>query len=56
SVGAGYDVSKELTLDVAYAYLKEESVDVSRANALASYSARYQNRASFLGVGATYRF
>ncbi|MEE3916528.1 OmpP1/FadL family transporter [Pseudomonas viridiflava] len=56
SVGAAYDLTKDLTLDVAYSWLKEESVNVSRSNALASYSARYENSASFLGLGATYRF
>ncbi|MCI3943699.1 putative outer membrane protein P1 [Pseudomonas syringae] len=56
SVGAGYDVTPQLTLDVAYSYLQEERVDVSRANALGSYSATYQSHANLLGVGATYRF
>ncbi|RMT66467.1 Outer membrane protein P1 [Pseudomonas syringae pv. theae] len=56
SVGAGYEVTPQLTLDVAYSYLQEESVDVSRANALGSYSATYQSHANLLGVGATYRF
>ncbi|WP_024672979.1 OmpP1/FadL family transporter [Pseudomonas syringae] len=56
SVGAGYDVTPQLTLDVAYSYLQEESVDVSRANALGSYSATYKSHASLFGVGATYRF
>ncbi|WP_122313777.1 OmpP1/FadL family transporter [Pseudomonas cichorii] len=56
SVGAGYDVTEQLTLDVAYSYLKEQSVDVSRANALGSYSATYQSEANLFGIGATYRF
>ncbi|SOS15153.1 outer membrane protein P1 [Pseudomonas cerasi] len=56
SVGAGYDVTPQLSLDVAYSYLQEESVDVSRANALGSYSATYKSRASLYGIGATYRF
>ncbi|SDO05816.1 long-chain fatty acid transport protein [Pseudomonas syringae] len=56
SVGAGYDVTPQLSLDVAYSYLQEESVDVSRANALGSYSATYKSRASLYGIGATYTF
>ncbi|MEN1831741.1 outer membrane protein transport protein [Pseudomonas lijiangensis] len=56
SLGVGYNVTPQLTIDLAYSYLKEESVDVSRANALGSYSATYQSDASLFGVGATYRF
>ncbi|MBX8508557.1 outer membrane protein transport protein [Pseudomonas cichorii] len=56
SLGVGYNVTPQLTLDLAYSYLREESVDVSRANALGSYSATYQSDASLFGVGATYRF
>lgn len=56
SVGVGYNVTPQLTIDLAYSYLKEESVDVSRSNALASYSATYQSDANLFGVGATYRF
>ncbi|GFM56310.1 membrane protein [Pseudomonas cichorii] len=56
SMGVGYDVTPQLTIDLAYSYLREESVDVSRANALGSYSATYQSDASLFGVGATYRF
>lgn len=57
SLGAGYDVMPNLTIDVAYAYLKEESVKVNRANALGqSYSAKFANSANGFGLGATYRF
>ncbi|MBI6854651.1 outer membrane protein transport protein [Pseudomonas cichorii] len=56
SLGVGYNVTPQLTIDLAYSYLREESVDVSRANALGSYSATYQSDASLFGVGATYRF
>ncbi|GFM52195.1 membrane protein [Pseudomonas cichorii] len=56
SMGVGYDVTPQLTIDLAYSYLREESVDVSRANAQGSYSATYQSDASLFGVGATYRF
>ncbi len=57
SIGAGYDVMPNLTIDVVYAYLKEESVEVNRANALGqSYNAKFVNSANGFGMGATYRF
>ena len=57
SLGAGYDVMPNLTIDAAYAYLKEESVKVNRSNALGqSYSAKFANSANGFGLGATYRF
>ncbi|APC18071.1 Long-chain fatty acid transport protein [Pseudomonas frederiksbergensis] len=56
SLGAGYNVTNDLTIDVAYSYLKEEAVTVNRSNAVDSYSAKYENSANGFGVGATYRF
>ncbi|CAI8917533.1 long-chain fatty acid transport protein [Pseudomonas chlororaphis] len=57
SLGAGYDVMPNMTIDVAYAYLKEESVKVNRANALGqSYNAKFSNSANGFGLGVTYRF
>jgi long-chain fatty acid transport protein len=57
SVGAGFNPTDDWTIDVAYSYLKEESVTVKRANALGqSYNAKYENSANGFGVGATYRF
>jgi long-chain fatty acid transport protein len=57
SIGVGYHVTDDLTLDAAYSYLKEEAVTVKRANALGStYNARFENSANGFGVGATYRF
>jgi long-chain fatty acid transport protein len=56
SLGASYDVMPNMTIDVAYAYLKEEAVKVRRASALASYNAKYENSANGFGLGATYRF
>jgi long-chain fatty acid transport protein len=57
SVGAGFNPTDDWTIDVAYSYLKEESVTVNRANALGqSYNAKYENSANGFGVGATYRF
>jgi long-chain fatty acid transport protein len=57
SVGAGFNPTDDWTIDVAYSYLKEESVTVNRSNALGqSYNAKYENSANGFGVGATYRF
>ncbi|PTR21545.1 MULTISPECIES: OmpP1/FadL family transporter [unclassified Pseudomonas] len=56
SLGAGYNVTDDLTIDVAYSYLKEEAVKVDRSNQVDSYSAKYENSANGFGVGATYRF
>lgn len=56
SLGAGYNVTDDLTIDVAYSYLKEEAVTVNRSNLVDSYSAKYENSANGFGVGATYRF
>lgn len=56
SLGAGYDVMPNMTIDVAYAYLKEESVKVNRSNALGqSYNAKFANSADGFGLGVTYR-
>ena len=56
SLGAGYNVTDDLTIDVAYSYLKEEAVKVNHSNLVDSYSAKYENSANGFGVGATYRF
>ncbi|MFL6534976.1 MAG: OmpP1/FadL family transporter [Pseudomonas sp.] len=57
SLGAGWSPTEDLTIDVAYSYLKEEKVNVNRTNALGqAYSAEYENSANGFGVGATYRF
>jgi long-chain fatty acid transport protein len=57
SVGAGFNPTDDWTIDVAYSYLKEQSVTVNDSNALGqSYNAKYENSANGFGVGATYRF
>ena len=56
SLGAGYAVNENLTIDAAYSYLKEESVKVHDQNALNEYSAKYENSANGFAVGATYKF
>jgi long-chain fatty acid transport protein len=56
SVGMGYAVMDNMTVDVAYSYLKEESVKVNKSNALGSYSSKYENSANGFGLGVTYKF
>ncbi|NBF02635.1 transporter [Pseudomonas sp. Fl5BN2] len=57
SFGAGWSPTDDLTIDVAYSYLKEEKVSINRKNALGqTYNAEYENSANGFGVGATYRF
>ncbi|MDB5995494.1 MAG: Long-chain fatty acid transport protein [Pseudomonas sp.] len=56
SLGAGWSPTDDLTIDVAYSYLVEESVKVNDNNGRQSYSAKYENSANGLGIGATYRF
>jgi long-chain fatty acid transport protein len=57
SIGAGWSPTDDLTIDVAYSYLKEESVNIRNENARGqTYDAKYENSANGFGVGATYRF
>ena len=58
SLGAGYAVTDDLTIDVAYSYLKEESVKVHDAKPQIGsfYEAKYENSANGFAVGATFKF
>jgi long-chain fatty acid transport protein len=57
SVGAGYALTDDISIDVAYSYLKEEDVKVRDSNALGqTYNAKYENSANGFGLGMTYRF
>ena len=56
SVGLGYKVMDNMTVDLAYSYLKEEPVKVNKTNELGSYSAKYENSANGFGLGMTYTF
>ena len=57
SLGAGWSPTDDLTIDVAYSYLHEESVKVNNSNNRGqTYNATYENSANGFGVGATYRF
>ncbi|NWE77793.1 OmpP1/FadL family transporter [Pseudomonas yamanorum] len=57
NVGLGYAVTDNMTVDLAYSYLKEESFNVKNSNALgSSYNAKYENSANGFGLGVTYKF
>ncbi|WP_447785492.1 OmpP1/FadL family transporter [Pseudomonas germanica] len=57
SFGAGWTPVENATVDLAYSYLWEESVEVNDTSASrGAYSARYKNTASGLGTSVSYRF
>ncbi|WP_297845528.1 OmpP1/FadL family transporter [Pseudomonas sp.] len=56
SLGAGWSPTDHVTIDVAYSYLKEESVSVNDTGKGAPYSATYHNSANGFGSSVTYRF
>ncbi|MDB6047298.1 MAG: Long-chain fatty acid transport protein [Pseudomonas sp.] len=56
SLGAGWSPTDDITIDVAYSYLKEESVSVNDTGKGAPYSATYHNSANGFGSSLTYRF
>ena len=57
SLGAGWSPTQDMTIDVAYSYLQEETVDVNhQSSTRGSYSARYKNSAHGLGASLSYRF
>lgn len=55
SMGLGYKVMDNMTVDLAYSYLKEEKVNIDRSTA-PSYHAKYDNSANGFGLGMTYTF
>lgn len=52
SLGAGWDVTPDLTLDFAYSYLRESEGEINYAD----YSADFRNSAHGLATQATWRF
>lgn len=57
SVGAGWSPTPDMTIDLAYSYLQEESVDVNQQSSTrGDYRARYKNSAHGLGASLSYRF
>lgn len=58
SLGAGWNIDQDWTLDVAYAYIDESKGRVQQAagGTTAEYHAQYDNSAHGLGVQLTHRF
>ncbi|MBZ9558197.1 MULTISPECIES: TonB-dependent receptor [unclassified Modicisalibacter] len=57
SLGAGWTPTPDLTIDVAYTYLKEDTAPVDETAATSgSYRADYENSAQGFGAQLTYRF
>jgi long-chain fatty acid transport protein len=57
SFGAGWSPSEDLTIDVAYSYLREDEAKIRNVSATkGAYSADYRNTAHGLGTSITYRF
>lgn len=56
SVGLGYKVMDNMTVDLAYSYLKEEDVKVNNTSLPSNYSGKYENSANGFGLGMTYTF
>jgi long-chain fatty acid transport protein len=57
SFGAGWTPVQDVTIDLAYSYLQEESVRVNETSATrGAYSSKYRNSASGFGTSISYRF
>lgn len=57
SLGAAWSPSDDMTIDVAYSYLKEDDAKIDQTSPIkGSYSATYKNSAHGLGAQITYRF
>lgn len=62
SFGLGWNPTEDITVDLAYSYLWEEEVDISRSRSYqggllnASYEASYENSAHGFGAALSYRF
>ncbi|WP_313054873.1 OmpP1/FadL family transporter [Pseudomonas lopnurensis] len=62
SFGLAWNPTEDVTVDLAYSYLREEEVDVSRSRSYmsgaleASYDATFENSAHGFGASLSYRF
>ena len=57
SLGAGWTPTPDLTIDVAYTYLKEDTSPISQESPTrGTYEADYENEAHGFGAQLTYRF
>ncbi|MEE4233951.1 outer membrane protein transport protein [Pseudomonas viridiflava] len=57
SFGAGWSPTDDLTIDVAYSYLREDEAKIRNSSATkGSYNADFRNTAHGVGTSVTYRF
>ncbi|RMT84873.1 Aromatic hydrocarbon degradation protein [Pseudomonas viridiflava] len=57
SFGAGWSPTDDLTIDVAYSYLREDEAKIRNSSATkGAYSADFRNTAHGVGTSVTYRF
>ncbi len=62
SFGLAWNPTDDMTVDLAYSYLREEEVDISRSRSYqgglleANYDATFKNRAHGFGASLSYRF
>ncbi|WP_278349280.1 OmpP1/FadL family transporter [Stutzerimonas kunmingensis] len=62
SLGLAWNPTDDVTVDLAYSYLREEEVDISRSRTYsgglleADYDATFKNRAHGFGAALSYRF
>jgi len=57
SVGAGYDFTKALTMDVAYMYVKQKDINQTASTGLGAIrNGRYESSAHLFGLSANYNF
>jgi long-chain fatty acid transport protein len=57
SLGAAWSPNDDMTIDVAYSYLKEDDAKIDQTSPIkGAYSATYKNSAHGLGAQVTYRF
>lgn len=57
SLGAGWSPTDDVTIDLAYFYLKEDDTKVNRASPTqGTYAATFKNSLNALGTSLTYRF
>ncbi|MET1078032.1 MAG: outer membrane protein transport protein [Pseudomonas sp.] len=58
SLGAGWSPNPDLTVDIAYSYLRENEapIDQHESDFQPAYSAKFENSAHGLGTQITYRF
>ncbi|MNT29000.1 putative outer membrane protein precursor [compost metagenome] len=57
SLGAAWSPNDDMTIDVAYSYLKEDDAKIDQSSPIkGAYQATFKNSAHGLGAQVTYRF